>query len=80
MYCVYLIRSKTNPEKTYIGFTSDLEQRLQSHNHGNSFHTADFRPWHLVAYFAFDSKVKAIEFETYLKSGSGNAFAKKRFW
>jgi putative endonuclease len=80
MYCVYLIRSKINSEKTYIGFTSDLEQRLQEHNSGKSFHIADFRPWQLVAHFAFDSKLKAIEFEAYLKSGSGNAFAHKRFW
>jgi putative endonuclease len=80
MYFVYLIKSKIDSEKTYIGFTSNLEQRLQEHNAGKSLHTADFRPWGLVAYFAFDSKLKAIEFEIYLKSGSGNAFAKKRFW
>ena len=80
MYCVYLIRSKINSEKTYIGFTSDLGQRLQEHNSGKSFHTADFKPWHLVAYFCFDTKEKAIEFEKYLKSGSGYALAHKRFW
>ena len=80
MYCVYLIRSKINVEKTYIGFTTDLEQRLEEHNSGKSFHTADFSPWHLVAYLCFDSKLKAIEFEKYLKFGSGHAFAKKRFW
>ena len=80
MYCVYLIRSKINFEKTYIGFTTNIEQRLQEHNSGKSFHTADFRPWHLVAYFCFDSKLKALEFEKHLKSGSGHALAQKRFW
>jgi predicted GIY-YIG superfamily endonuclease len=80
MYYVYLIRSKTNPEKTYIGFTSDIEQRLQEHNLGKSFHTADFPPWQLIAYVCFDSKMKAIEFEKYLKSGSGHAFARRHFW
>ena len=79
MYCVYLLRSKINPEKTYIGYTTDLEQRLQNHNSGNSFHTADFRPWQLIAYICFDSKLKAMEFEKYLKSGSGHAFAQRRF-
>jgi predicted GIY-YIG superfamily endonuclease len=80
MYCVYLIRSKINLEKRYVGFTSNLGQRLEEHNAGKSFHTADFRPWHLVAYFSFDSKLKALNFEKYLKSGAGNAFAHKRFW
>ncbi len=80
MYCVYLIRSKINPEKTYIGFTTNVEQRLQEHNTGKSFHTVDFKPWYLVVYCYFDRKSKAIEFEKYLKSGSGHAFAQKRFW
>lgn len=80
MYFVYLIRSKINSEKTYIGFTSNLEQRLQEHNSGKSFHTTDFSPWHLVAYCYFDDKLKAMKFEKYLKSGSGYAFAHRRFW
>jgi hypothetical protein len=28
----------------------------------------------------FLDKLKALEFEKYLKSGSGRAFAQKRFW
>jgi len=80
MYYVYLIRSKIDSEKTYIGFTVNIGQRLQEHNSGKSFHTVEFRPWHLVAYSCFDTKLKAIEFERYLKSGSGHAFAQKRFW
>lgn len=80
MYYVYLLRSKINPEKTYIGYTTDLHQRLESHNSGQSFHTADFKPWHLVAYISFDTKSKAIEFEKYLKSGFGRVFAARRFW
>jgi len=80
MYHVYLIRSTTNPKETYIGFTSDIKQRLQEHNSGKSLHTADFRPWYLVSYVSFDNKSKALSFEKHLKSGSGHAFAKKHFW
>jgi hypothetical protein len=29
---------------------------------------------------AFESQEKAIDFEKYIKVGSGSAFAKKRFW
>ena len=31
-------------------------------------------------YVCFDDKSKALEFERYLKVGSGYAFAKKHFW
>ena len=39
---------------------------------------ADFKPWELVWYCAFPDKYRALEFEKYLKSHSGRAFAKKR--
>jgi len=80
MYYVYLLRSIPNPKKTYIGFTEDLKTRLKSHNHGKSHHTAKHKPWSLITYLAFSEKSKAVEFETYLKSGSGHAFANKRLW
>jgi predicted GIY-YIG superfamily endonuclease len=80
MFYVYLIRSEANPGKKYTGFTTDLNARLQSHNEGASKHTAKFRPWRLIAYFAFHDERKAREFEHYLKSGSGAAFANKRLW
>ena len=34
----------------------------------------------MEAYFAFETKEKAVAFETYLKTGSGHAFAKRHFW
>ncbi len=80
MYYVYLIRSILSPEQTYIGFTSDLKNRMQTHNSGGSKHTAKYKPWELVSYHAFADEQKAREFEYYLKTGSGQAFAKKRFW
>jgi len=80
MYYVYLIRSLRDSTKTYVGYTSDLEQRLQKHNEGASVYTADFRPWKLVACISLDTEAKAIQFEKYLKSGSGYAFAEKRLW
>lgn len=80
MYYVYLIRSLANPYKTYIGYTADLEDRLAKHNAGGSIYTSDHRPWKLVTYICFDKEDKAIEFEKYIKVGSGHAFAKKRLW
>jgi len=80
MFYVYMLRSDCNPEQTYIGFTENLKDRLSVHNAGGSPHTAKFRPWALMNYQAFSDKERALAFEKYLKTGSGKAFAKKRFW
>jgi predicted GIY-YIG superfamily endonuclease len=78
VWYVYIIRSIGSPEQEYIGATSDLKQRITDHNAGRSAHTAKFKPWKLVWYCAFPDKYRALEFEKYLKSHSGRAFAKKR--
>ncbi len=80
MFYVYFLRSINNPQKTYIGYTTNLQQRLDTHNSGGSVHTSVDRPWRLVVTIAFDTQEKAKNFEKYIKVGSGAAFAKKRFW
>lgn len=80
MFYVYLIKSVNFPELHYVGYTINLDQRLETHNSGGSIHTAKYRPWALVMYSAFADMTKAKSFEKYLKSQSGRAFAKKRFW
>ena len=80
MYYVYLLKSVNHPKETYVGFTENLKQRLSDHNKGFSLHTKKFMPWEVVSYHAFQDEQKAKEFEYYLKSGSGRAFANKRLW
>ncbi|MEQ1706088.1 MAG: GIY-YIG nuclease family protein [Rickettsiales bacterium] len=80
MYYVYLLRSIKFPEQTYSGYTEDLKTRLKDHNAGKSKHTAKYLPWKLISYHAFASEQKAREFEYYLKTGSGRAFANKRLF
>ncbi len=80
MYYVYLIESESVPGRRYVGLTSDLRRRLDDHNAGKSPHTAKYKPWRLVTYIAFSDRRKAEEFERYLKSGSGHAFANRRLW
>jgi predicted GIY-YIG superfamily endonuclease len=70
----------SDPDETYVGFTGDLKKRFAAHNAGKSVHTKKFRPWHLEAYVAFANESTAREFERYLKSASGKAFARKRLW
>ncbi len=80
MKYVYLIRSESHPKQKYIGITSDLKKRLIVHNSSGSVHTSKFKPWELITYVGFSDISKALEFERYLKYGSGRAFAKKRLW
>lgn len=78
MHYVYIIRSLTDEARTYTGATGDLKQRLADHNAGKSTHTAKYMPWELAFYAGFPDKMLAYEFEKYLKSHSGRAFANKR--
>lgn len=80
VYYVYHLISLKNPEKKYLGYTTDIENRLKTHNQGGSIYTCDDKPWELIVLHCFKSKDKALAFEKYLKSGSGVAFAKKRLW
>jgi predicted GIY-YIG superfamily endonuclease len=80
MHYVYLLESDLEAGRRYVGLSTDLKRRREDHNSGKSAHAAKFRPWRVVSYVAFSNKTKAEEFERYLKSGSGHAFAKRRLW
>ncbi len=80
MHYVYLMESLLNNGKRYIGYTEDLRRRLADQNSGKNISTAPHRPWRLRTYLAFSEKGQAVDFGRYLKSGSGHAFARKRFW
>ena len=76
---VYIIRSVSSPEQIYFGITDDWHRRLNEHNSGNSKHTSKWMPWEFVVVLRFGDEAKARAFENYLKTGSGNAFAKRHF-
>ena len=76
---VYVLISKSDPTRHYVGLTDDLKDRLRRHNAGEVAHTAKYRPWKLQVAIAFNDRARASEFETYLKSHSGRAFAKRHF-
>ncbi len=78
MFYVYILRSTKDPHQIYVGFSTDLKNRLNAHNSGQSPHTAKFKPWKIVTYFAFENRPKAHMFEKYLKTSSGIAFRNKR--
>lgn len=80
MKYVYFLKSKSQPDKCYIGLTSNLSQRLLEHNAGKSPYTSKYKPWETVVVIRFNNNRKAEAFEKYLKDGSGHAFAKRHFW
>ncbi|RUT96176.1 GIY-YIG nuclease family protein [Mesorhizobium sp. M7A.T.Ca.TU.009.01.3.2] len=75
-----ILESEVAEGGRYVGMTSDLKRRLAEHNSGKSSHASKFLPWRIVTHMAFSNRAKAASFERYLKSGSGHAFANKRFW
>ncbi len=77
---VYLLRSIANPTKTYVGLTDDPSRRLEEHNSGKSTFTSRHLPWKVEVLLGFEDENRAVEFERYLKTGSGIAFARKHFW
>jgi len=76
---VYVLESRADPSKHYVGITSDVGRRLEWHNHGMSGQTTSHRPWSVLITMEFAEETTAVRFERYLKSGSGRAFAKRHF-
>jgi putative endonuclease len=77
-FYVYILQSETHAGSFYVGFTEGLRARLHKHNAGEVPHTAKLRPWRIKTAIAFAEQERAVDFERYLKSSSGRAFAKKR--
>lgn len=74
MFTVYALYS-ANFSKIYIGFTSNLEQRLLSHNNlATKGFTFKFRPWVLVYQERLNTKKEALIREKQLKTARGRAF------
>jgi len=79
MYYTYILKSLKIPGAIYIGYTSDLKSRLESHNSPeNQGYTKRHAPWEVESYLAFTEEGDAKRFEVYLKSSSGKAFMRKR--
>ena len=74
MFTVYVLYSAAF-SKIYIGFTSDLEQRINSHNlFATKGYTVRFRPWIIIHTEVFPTKTQALKREKELKSARGREF------
>jgi putative endonuclease len=77
MFYTYVLLSKKD-DKFYIGFTNDLERRLEEHQAGKVESTKGRRPFVLVYYEACQNEKDAIKREKYFKTGFGRRFLKNR--
>ena len=78
MYYTYVLYSKKF-NKIYIGYTSNLEGRLLSHNElATKGYTIKYRPWVLAYSEKFNTKPEAMKREKQLKSSRGRAFVKEK--
>lgn len=73
---VYILQSECGD--FYTSRTGNLKAQLNKHTAGEVPHTAKHRPWRIKTAIAFTDVERAMDFERYLKSASGRAFARKR--
>jgi len=76
MYYVYILQSKKDG-KYYIGYTSDLEARIDYHNAGKQRSTKHRIPFVLVYSEEYKTKFEALKRESEIKGyKGGNSFRK----
>ena len=77
MFTVYVLFSR-NFDKIYVGYTSDLANRMLSHNKLATIGwTIKYRPWELIYKEEFSDKSSAIRREKELKSHKGRDFIRE---
>jgi putative endonuclease len=74
-FTVYILFSEKSG-KHYTGYSSDLADRLESHNNLGNEWTARYRPWKLIYTKEFETKREAMAYEKWLKTGVGREFIK----
>lgn len=78
MFHVYVLQNQT-AGKLYIGQTSNLLERVRSHNQkiGNHYTARFAGEWQLVYSEQFGSRTEAIAREKQLKSSGGRSYLKQ---
>jgi putative endonuclease len=78
MWAVYILKCADGTY--YVGCTNNIENRIFRHRNGQVHYTSSRLPLEIAHQSIFSDKYKAYDFEKYLKSGSGRAFAGKRLY
>jgi len=72
MYYVYVLKSHLD-DKLYIGYTTNLENRLREHENGEVISTRTRRPFELIFYESYRSMQDAKRREKYFKTSKGKS-------
>jgi len=67
MYWIYIMKSLSTG-RYYVGYTGNLEDRLQRHNEGRSVSTKAAGPWRCVYTEEFKGRAEAIRREKEIKN------------
>ncbi len=78
MFYVYLLQCE-NDKSWYIGFTSNLKQRIKDHQAGKGGKTTKIKKnWKFIYFEGYLDKRDAVGREKFLKGGSGRKYLKKQ--
>jgi len=77
MYYVYVLQSEKD-KNFYVGFTSNLKERLKLHNNGKVPSTKSRLPMKLIYYESCLNQNDATHREKYLKTSWGKRYMKNR--
>jgi len=69
-YFVYILKTKKD-NKRYIGFTNNLDRRINEHNSGLVKSTKNRKPLILIYTEEFERKTEAMAREKFFKTGKG---------
>ena len=77
LYWIYVLESKVDDNK-YVGYTSNINQRLKEHADGKVLSTKNRRPFKLIYIEGCLNRSDATRREKYLKTTDGRRFLAKR--
>jgi putative endonuclease len=70
MYFLYILKSLTS-DRSYIGSTQNLEERLKRHNRNAEKATKNRGPWRVIYLEQYSSRSEAVKREKEIKSYKG---------
>ncbi len=75
---MYVLENQ-NDQSLYIGFTTNLKQRMEDHTSGKGSRTTKIKSnWKLIYFESYRNRDDAIGREKFLKGGSGRKYLKKQ--
>ena len=67
-FYVYMLKTKSKKDLTYVGFTKNLKNRIILHNAGKGAKFTRGRKWKLIYMEKYKTKKEAISREYYIKN------------